>query len=101
MTDLAHSCRGVDISLNARQDGAVVHQKDAVLLPTAALQATVVTSVGRSDPHRVLPRVIIRGLGVIHPYHSKRQNSSWNADGDCRIVAAPIDLLNGAGTVRM
>jgi hypothetical protein len=54
MTDLAHSRRGVDIPLDARQDGAVVHQENAVLLPAAALQVPVFISMGRDGPHCVL-----------------------------------------------
>ena len=94
MTDLAHSRRGVDIPLNARQDGAVVDQENAVLLPTAALQVPVFICMDRDGPHCVWQRAIIGNLSVFHSYCSKRRISSWNADGGYggrRIVAAPID----------
>jgi hypothetical protein len=54
ITDLPHSRRSVHISLDARQNGAVVHQKNAVLLPTAALQVSVFISMNGNGPHFVL-----------------------------------------------
>ncbi len=80
-TDLSHARGRVDVALHAREDGAVVSQKDAFLVSAAALELAGLVRGAVDDAHGGLRHPSFRSWGLFHSYCACRR---WSSGG--RIV---------------